>query len=459
MKDQSIKIEWVFLVIALVFGVWMAFVNPPFQANDEDRHFFNSYLHANFHFNPDVNEQGYMGAYLPENLLNTVNSFQSVPFQNGAKINKSSIDIAKKDRLSTQKVFNPNMGGFHNPLEYVPNTIGIMIGMQINDNPVWLGWFGRLGGLIGFIAVVFFAIRIAPIYKGVIFFWALTPMTIFQAASVTYDTMNNALSILIFALILYWTFRPGKLERRDYILLISLAIINVFIKQHTILLPLAYFIIPKEKRGGKGVSIALLILFPLLYVLPVITWSHYINSFGYKNLGLWKDFKYDPSMNLKYNIARPFEVVWLVFRNILMLRKEWFTGMISSFGYSYVRLPEWLIFIHGLMFIVVAFLESEKKYILSRLQKSIMLIIGLATCLIVILGMFIVNSPVGSDFVFGLQGRYFIPAIPFILISLYNNYFEFPHWQKYKWVYLGAYAVIILMYTINFMEAYFYQPL
>ena len=40
--SDKIKYEHLFLILATIFGLIFVFINPPWQSNDEDRHFLKS---------------------------------------------------------------------------------------------------------------------------------------------------------------------------------------------------------------------------------------------------------------------------------------------------------------------------------------------------------------------------------------------------------------------------------
>ena len=70
MKDyfwNRIPLEYFFLVIGLLFGMKLVFSNPPWQSNDEDRHFYNSWYYANGYFKPTAHD-GKIGNAMPKKI-------------------------------------------------------------------------------------------------------------------------------------------------------------------------------------------------------------------------------------------------------------------------------------------------------------------------------------------------------------------------------------------------------
>jgi uncharacterized membrane protein len=451
-------LEYAFLIIGLVFGLFFVFINPPFHTNDEDRHFLHAYFISEGKIIPSVKDNQ-IGGELPNNLVTIVKQFQGIPFQNGTKIDpnrmKSTYDIP----------LNPNEKNFYhdfhyaqNPIPYIPHSIGIMIGRIINSNPVRLGWFGRIGGLLCYLLIVFLAIRITPIFKSVIFLYSLTPMVLYQGASVTYDMLSNALTFLLVAVFLQFALeKEGKLSTKEFILIILLAILHRFSKDGYILIPFLFFIIPPKKIGSPLKMIAMAVILLFVYYIPNFTWVKIINGVQIAAPPLLKkDFIVDPGQNLALNLTNPVNFIKNIFDNILHFRQEWTGGTIGRFGYSYTLLPTLFFIIHGLVLLIVAFLDSNEKFFLKVYQKLIIFLIGFGMLAILIIG-FYIQSPVGASMVFGFQGRYLIPVVPFLFLLLYNNKFEIQNWIKWKNIIISLYIILALAYSVIYLNNAMYE--
>src|SRR5574339_595052 len=90
---NKIPLEYFFVVIALFFGMRMVFVNPPWQTNDEDRHFYNSWYYANGYFEPESRDKK-IGNPLPQKIIRQVDRFQGISFKDN-KIDKEMLDSLK----------------------------------------------------------------------------------------------------------------------------------------------------------------------------------------------------------------------------------------------------------------------------------------------------------------------------------------------------------------------------
>ncbi|TAL68069.1 MAG: DUF2142 domain-containing protein [Bacteroidetes bacterium] len=458
----KVKFEYLFLLLGLIFGILFVFINPPYQTNDEDRHFYACYSISEGQFNP-VNKNNMSGTALPKNLVAITQSFQGLPFYQGAKISSNKVKEASKLPLYPKDtMFYPNPQLVGNPLPYIPQVTGILIGKVINSNPIWLMRFGRLGSLLAYLLIIFFAIRITPIFKSVFFIYALTPMALYQGASITYDSLNIATSFLLIALALYYAFEKSEITIKDLIIFGVIALIHRFAKDGYILFPLLIFLVPPAKFGSikklAYVYPSFAVFFIVIYFLPGWTWGKYI---GGLNLlpppGGIKDFVYGSATDFGRLLDSPVHHIKNIMNSFLFQRKDWVGGVIGRFGYSYTLLPTFFMIIHGLVLLTVAFLDSRKDVVMSLTQKIIIFCAGFGTIGLIITG-FYLSSPLGASNIFGLQGRYFVPAIPLVLLVLYNSVFELKFWTRWKSTILSLYMIGALTYTVIFMNGYFYGP-
>jgi uncharacterized membrane protein len=457
-----IRMEYLFLILGLIFGIFFVFTNPPFQTNDEDRHFYAAYSISEGQFNP-INQNNMSGTPLPKNLVVITQSYQGLPFFQGAKISKEKVSESSGLPLNAKDTtFFPNPQLVGNPLPYLPHVIGMVIGKIIDSNPIWLMRFGRLGGLIAFLLLIFISIRITPVFKSVFFLYALTPMVLYQGTSITYDTLSIGTSFLLIALALYYALSKEEITYKDLFLFAFIALLHRFAKDGYILIPFLIFLIPPHKIGSKaklGIFYgAFVIYYFILYNLPVWTWGSYIAGLHLLNPpGGIKDFVYGSATDFGRLFHTPLLHLKNILYSFLYQRQDWFGGIIGRFGYSYTLLPEFFLIIHGLALLTVSFLDSRKDIAMKFYQKIVIFFIGFGTIGIIIIG-FYLSSPLGASNIFGLQGRYFIPAIPIALLVLYNSVFELKFWKRWGNLILSCYVIASLSYTLFFMSDYFYGP-
>src|SRR5262245_35369643 len=125
--------EYAFLAIGLVFGLILIYTNPPFQSNDEDRHFYNSYFASTGQITPRQNGDQ-IGGFLPTNLLNVTKSFQRLRFDNTKLSHGRVSSIATTPLAPESTTFYNNPNYSIPPVPYLPFVVGIWISRAIDSN-------------------------------------------------------------------------------------------------------------------------------------------------------------------------------------------------------------------------------------------------------------------------------------------------------------------------------------
>ena len=500
-KFDFLAIENIFVPIALVFGIWLSFANPPFQSNDEDRHFYNAYAYAN----------GYItstnGMQWPENLVKIVQSYQGIPFAQGKKISRQQLDYIATIPLNPDVKTDAKLTFFGCSTGYLFHIPGIWLGLLFNSTPLWIQWITRIVGVMFYIAIVYMALRITPVHKGLMFLLSLTPMFLFQASSISYDTPLLAFYFLITALIYRFAFGETQhLKYRDLLLFIFLSILMIGAKDGYFLLLLLMFMVPYQKFGNikNYILIACFVLFGFFIkgtydssatmLLSKIDASKAVETVitpgaesqtgavsavkidsaakssliddekfddatvGLKPTGMQRDFAYGGSVNINVVLKTPFKYLGIFWDNFIMQKKNWVGGTIGRFGYSYTFLPDFVLVLHSLMILLIAFIDVRRDINISFWKRLLALAVGLLSCVMIITGFFVGQSPAGAIMFFGIQGRYFAPMVLIMSLFLYNNFFEIKGWHKWQGVILGVYSTLILAYTVYFFNNTFYEP-
>lgn len=456
---KQLESEKLFVIIGFVFGLALIFINPPFHSADESRHFIRAYTIAEGNILPPANPGNLWGSDIPKSIVQST-EYAKVRWINGERVSKAKLEADSKLPLQEDvKQFENWEFISTSPIPFLPFSFGIFIGKIIYSSPLWILWFARITGLIFYLFVLYYSIKIAPIFKSVFFLYGLTPIVLFQGCSVTYDLMTNALTFLMLALFLKYALeKDSPLTLQSILFILFVILIQRYAKGRYFLIPFLFYLIP-IKKVGKVRAIAVGIILILINYLPDYTWGSLINAEHYQQSVIaQKDFIMDGTMNLHYFADKPMKFIDNLFSNIIAQRNDYIRGIIGRFGHSYLLFPDWVFILHGFALIFTAFFDSKKECFLSPYQKTLLGTVGIGTCLIYILGLYIYGSPVGADAIFGIQGRYFIPAVPIILLLLYNNKFDFSRWDKKKLIFLSAYSSLILLYTVFYISNYCYIP-
>ncbi len=94
-KSFRINEEYVFVVVALLFGILFVFLNPPFQSVNEDGHFLSAFVRSEGQIIPEKSGEE-IGFMMPRSLIQTSKAFQNINFAAEEKISSRLLIIMPK---------------------------------------------------------------------------------------------------------------------------------------------------------------------------------------------------------------------------------------------------------------------------------------------------------------------------------------------------------------------------
>jgi uncharacterized membrane protein len=444
-----------FLILGLIFGLKMVFVNPPWQSNDEDRHFFNAYNLSEGHVGPQEKDS-VSGFMLPTKLYGTILSFQAIKFNENKLLSHEKINDIENQELDLEKkefVAAPNCK--INPFPYIPAAIMIKAGSIFKGSAVWLGWWGRIGSLFAYLGIIYFAIKMIPAFKPILLMIALSPMALYQGTSVSYDSLSMAFLFLFFALIITYYFQEHKITFRQILILCLVALAQRLSKDGYFIVFFSAAFIPMSKFENKALYWGTFVLMLMATFLPSQLWAMYLNQLHLPpEPSFQKDYLFDLSKNLSFHLNDPIHAAYLIALNVLEQGQLLIHGSIGRFGYVYYLLPfpMMLFYLLSMLFVVM----SEKVNLILPLRFRLPIaLLALMNCLAIIVMFFLTGTAVGANYVFGLQGRYFTPLLPFLIVFLF--YLPKPI-IKYDYTKILAPFIssAVLIYTLNHLESFFY---
>jgi uncharacterized membrane protein len=305
--------------------------------------------------------------------------------------------------------------------------------------------------------IVFFAIRIIPHFKAFLTVCALTPMAIYQGASVTYDTLSFALLFLLFAypISLYFQEKPVTWKQIAFFCLLAFA--QKLSKDGYFVLAFTLFALHRkrfEKAYLYYLSFALLILISLL---PSMLWNRYLYGLGLTNddIQFRSDYLFDAGFHLKYHLKDPLHLIYVLVQNVFFEGKSWIMGSVGRFGFSYLSFPEWFYRLHIVMLILFVLMDQSDR-ILSFKFRMAYFFFSLLGVSATIAGFYFYLSPIGAETFFNFQGRYLTPCIPFLFLGL----FYIPHKKWDKRILIGAtviYCTFLAYYTVSYINQFYFS--
>lgn len=426
---HRLKSEWVFLALLIAFLIIFIFIFPPFTVPDEGHHYFSTYwLVDSLPFNAHVTNDGGF-------LVRDIDLLLYKVRQSNA-IDSSSFDsiIHNFALFENGKWIPTNEFSFGVGAENVTAKIGSIVGLQIG---LFLGlgaypvfYMGRIGSALVFCFCAFQAYRIAPKGKSVIVFVSLLPMTLHLAASYSYDSGIIAYSLLVFACLMRAFF--GEQKSIGYKEIVIYLIISAFLAPCKVIysglillglfVPLSQFQDVKVGRIGKCMLIFAVVASVLVLRLASLSILVSQSSDAHRGQEVGRFY------TLSDIIMHPKNSFQVFFRTLDSLGDFYWE---STLGYSLgwlqgnLRFPAFFM-IPYLLFGFICCLDSEDEPSFLSPICSVLFIIAFALAALgSIASMWLGWTFNYENVIQGVQGRYFLPALPALLFGLRTRLFRF----------------------------------
>lgn len=321
---------------------------------------------------------------------------------------------------------------------YLVSGIAVYLGYVLRLGFVPLLYIGRFANLLVFAIFAAFAVKRTPVAKPVFAIVSMLPMTLHLAVSFSRDSNLLACSFLFAALVLDAAFGPREnLGLRQFI---PIALLGIVIPpEKLVYLPILalIYLIPRRRLGAHPHMIRAGILAICLGVfLMNSTATSTISSIASDDIRppasimdgeddeldeeelaqLYADMVcYTPS----YILSHPIETFELCVRTVVEKGEHYVRTLVGgTLGYfnlnkDLVISTTWVILVYLLL--AFAWLCPNGQQLSARAQ-AICLLAGLACCGLAVIGN-IVWTPTYYTTIYGLQGRYFLPVLPLLLLA------------------------------------------
>ncbi|MGW5308410.1 DUF2142 domain-containing protein [Nocardia thailandica] len=414
----------VFALVATIFGALWAVLTPAFWGHDEITQFGRAYQVAHGGVFPQQIPDDRAVAYGGQ-IPVSVDTLMDYAFrdyrENPDEPDAMVADPGAYDRLgaaevtdATKTMWFTNTAAY-SPVPYVPAAVGIRLGQALGLDVGSLFLLTRLAGLLTYVLVVgfaLFALRGTRI-QWLVFTVAVLPIALFQAGTVTADTLTNALAILVSALLVKALFLGRRLPVAETAALLAATVALPLSKPTYVLIAMLVVVIPAERLGFAGrwrlVPWAVAALGGLLF----LAWTKVAAPTG-EGMGLmrpphqWHSVR--PGEQLKGVLTDPLEFLHTFGESIALRDHRWFNQFFGELGFAYVDVPA-ISMLACLIAFAVSFGIAERMPAAGATFRRTLIVAltVLASVAMIYVTLFMSFTPVGFYIIDGVQGRYFVP--------------------------------------------------
>ena len=416
--------EWVFTALLGAWAFGLLFLTPPFQVADENMHFTRAWQVSELTFMASK-EGPELGGILPEILKPDRAKFDFLPFNPNAKLSYEQFRQMRREspRMNAENLSQRSFQAFANtalysPVPYMFSAAGLGAARLFSVRVIKGFYIGRIFNLLAALAIFYGALKLLgklPEWQLMIFLVAALPMMAFQLMSYSADSTTFVFAVLVLACIgrLRHSWSPGV-----YGLLLLASILLGLCKQTYVLLPTSVLLCWRSLPGSRAHKFGWALLVMAAAALPMLAWSKMVQPIFVPHL---KNVHIDPVaqavfflQNWTVLVSHFFEV--LFYDNA----KFYWETMYGCLGWLDTALPYQNAEYHWALLFASMIVPVSRENSLSIPLKFWQLLVVMGSILLICISIYLSWNAVGVIAIAGIQGRYFLPLIPFFMVIFYR---------------------------------------
>ncbi len=409
----------VFVVLSLVFGMIALILTPPLRGPDEPAHFFRIYAIAQGEIIPTTADaDGRKGMFLPYRLYQDFEFFEARRLNMFEKSGNVLDEFLRRPAPADgPPVFVAYAGSEgYNPVSYLPFVAAALVARLARLDFIATFLLMRFAGLIAMTAVIAYAIAVVPRLGWTFLFIAMLPAALYGRAVISPDGGALAYAMVVTALCLRAAHRmdAGKLWQQS--LWMALCVLSKPPQLAFILL--AAIIRPPRQLLSHWRAVALIVLPAVLLSVMWVIW-------GSVDMAAWRYFEgakiakeqFDPVWKLRYMLEHPLHFPAQMLANVRDIGWLWWQ-LIGILGWLDTAMRAWVYPVLSIVLVALCFIRLE----LDRRSRHWIALVAALTVLGYVLAHYLIFylawTPITAGHVEGVQGRYFVMALPVAALAL-----------------------------------------
>lgn len=424
---RRMTVEKFYVPMALMLGLILQCVITVYGVPDEAEHFDTAYKYSNQLLLTE--DTGNPGTIYKRRCDVEISDLLANGLESNSYYQLLTNTFRKPENTQLMEVSYVDTTNLVPGVVYLFPALGISLGRLLGASAMLTMQLARIFNLIFFVFVVWASIRLVPFGKNLWGMLGLLPIALQQGASASYDAMMNGLLMLFLAL--YFRF-DRKMQKKvwELPLMVLLAVFAAVTKGGAylplLLLPaVSLFREKRQHRNEKkrrswmavlGAAAVIMLVIALVKVMPVL--QSFLQESGDGT-----------GYTLSYIFRHPLNVIYLYW-NTLMLQGDFLLQGLLGGTLSWLDLKmSWLfllVFLAGLLLMVNV--EGD-RYDGSVIQRVLMAAACGISIVLILLSMLVSFTKTDASYIQGLQGRYFYPLAPLLVLLTANDMVHVKHRQ------------------------------
>ena len=422
MRNKSTGYEMCTVILIFIVGLIMSFAVPTWETPDEYTHLWM--------IGESIGVEDFS-----EKIADNIELDQKrIEFHPEEKVHMDDqIESMEMHPSYTRREMMPRSVSL-SVIKHLPATIGILLGILLGVPAYWVLQLGEVFSLLFYACICYLALKMIPVKKEMMAFLMLFPMTIQQVSSINYDAVLLPMCCLFIAYILYLKFEKEEIGIRQITFVAVMWLIFTYIKMPYGLLGLIFFIIPVDKIKVDLHFVVIDEKFIKKWRIPVII----VGCAAFLVLiYLLKDNLY---IQVVYGFVREWRRGLYLFKATGSYWAEYLmNSTVGTFGWLDTPMAFNVVVMMFIVVLVASLLKNRDDMDYKLRIGDRVVLLGTFIILCLFITMSLANHTIkvtlfGSEqssatyeirealyqipYIGGLQGRYYLPFVPLLFISL-----------------------------------------
>jgi len=419
----------VFVLLSALFGLAALIVNPPLRGPDEAAHFLRAYGITTGDIIPSVrNEQGHKGIFLPARLHDDFSFFEAARYEIWTPgftyrtvvddyLRKRGTRIAEDDERPA--VFLLYQGSeAYSPAPYLPYIVAAAIGRAFGLDFLGMFYLMRIIGFVAMTAAAAYAVAIVPHLRWTFLLIAMLPSALYGRTVIGADGAALSFTLVVTALCLRSACRLGGERIWERAAFMTLCVLSKPPQVAFVLLEAMTRALRELPRRWRTLA---LITLPGLVL--TVAWVAAVSA----DVGAWRIADgsnrpaelFEPARKFSLLLTDPlhFPISLIAGLGTSELYDLW-RQLIGVLGWLDTGLQDWSYPVFsGLLvasFLAPMPLDRAARYRIAAVSA----LAGIAYVLAVYLIFYLTWTPADALQIWGVQGRYFVVALPPVALAV-----------------------------------------
>jgi uncharacterized membrane protein len=425
--EQNFAPVLIFSLLSIIFGAAISIITPPLRGPDESAHFLRAYGISGGDIVPSMlDPEGRKGVLLPADLHAGFAYFDAL--QSTARAPDFSYRTAMEEYWSARAakasadnappaVFVRYAGSEgYSPAPYLPHIAAAGLARLLNLEFLATLYLMRLTGLLVMTIIIAYALALLPQLVWPFLLIATIPAALYGRAVINADGGVLAYSMVVISLWMRGAIFPERRRALSRALWLCLCVLSkppqvVFVLLQPVTKPLRDVV----RSWPRMAAVA----------LPAVTLSIAWLLASAGDLGAWRlveltgvpPEQFSPGWKFRFMLQNPWDFPRALVGTLQQIGELW-RQLIGVLGLFDIVLRFWAYPLLTMLFLVswIAPLEFPMP-----VRRRLAVLAGLTAslyALMIFLIFYLVWTPVRSEEIWGVQGRYFIPVLPLCAIAV-----------------------------------------